>query len=157
MTHNIQEIVLKDKRYKWIYIICIAIFTGIVLNKFTFYLNFQLGWEHQREREFFISFGQIIWQMTAIYFLDKNKILAYLVNMSSVSLLGTLLLLPILLVNNYVTFSLLGLIFSFGVIVSIMLFEHMRRCKLLNISISMTISWMIYRTTALAIILALSI
>ena len=58
---------LKTKNYQWLYIIPVAIFTGVVVNRFSFYLNLELGLEHNWTREFFISFGQIIWQMTAIY------------------------------------------------------------------------------------------
>ena len=146
---------MKNKKYQWLYIISVAIFTGVVVNRFSFYVNLQLGWEHNYSREFFISFGQIFWQMTAISLLDKEKTLNYLENMSTVSLLGGILLLPILLLNIYVPFSLVGLIFSFGVIVTIMLFEHLRRCKLLGVSILMTASWIIFRTVALVIVLIL--
>ena len=148
---------IKLKDYRWLYIIAVAIFTGVVVNRFSFYLNLQLGWEHNWTREFFISFGQILWQMTAIFFLHKEKTLEYLENMSTVSLIGGVLLLPILLLNMYVPFSLLGLVLSFGVIVSIMLFEHLRRCKLLEISFLMTVSWVLFRIVALGIILVLSI
>ncbi|HIP51603.1 MAG TPA: hypothetical protein EYG94_05885 [Campylobacterales bacterium] len=148
---------MKTKNYQWLYVVSVAIFTGVVVNRFAFYLNLELGLEHNGTREFFISFGQIIWQMTAISFLDRSKTLVYLLNMSTVSLLGGVLLLPILGLNMYYPFSIIGLIFSFGVIVIIMLFEHLRRCKRLEISILMTASWVMFRTVALGIVLILSI
>jgi len=95
--------------------------------------------------------------MTAIYFLDRSKTLVYLVNISTVSLLGGVLLLPILGLNIYYPFSIIGLILSFGVIVIIMFFEHLRRCKRLGVSILMTASWVMFRTVALGIVLILSI
>jgi len=91
---------LKTKNYQWLYIIPVAIFTGVVVNRFSFYLNLELGLEHNWIREFFISFG---------------------------------------------------------VIVIIMFFEHLRRCKRLGVSILMTASWVMFRTVALGIVLILSI
>ena len=145
-----------NKKYRWFYIIFVAIFTGVILNRFAFYLHAELGWEQSWLREFFISFGQIIWQMVAISFLQKNKTLEYLGNMSTVSLIGGVLLLPVLFLHSYFNFTLSGLIFSFGAVVSIMLMEHIRRCKLLEISFLMTGSWVMFRAVALAVILALS-
>lgn len=147
----------RSTQYKWLYIISVAIFAGVVVNRFAFYLNAHLGWEHHWIREFFISFGQIIWQMIAITMVQKEKTLVYLEHMSTVSLIGGVLLLPILLLNKYISFSLLELIISFGTIVTIMLIEHLRRCKRLGISLTMTLSWVTFRTVALGIVLLVSI
>ena len=142
-----------NKKYRWSYIFFVAIFTGLILNQFVFHLNARLGWEHNWTREFFICFGQVGWQLSAISFFSKNKSLDYLGNMSTVSMIGGLLILPILLVNNYTTISLEGLILMFGIVVVIMFFEHIRRCKLLGIPFGMTISWVAFRTMVLGVIL----
>lgn len=142
-----------NKKYRWAYIIFVAVFTGLVLNQFAFHLNARLGWEHNWVREFIICFGQIGWQMAAISFFKKDKTLEYLGNMSTVSMIGGLLLLPVLLVNSYFSISLIGLVALFGIVVSIMLFEHLRRCKLLGVPLVITISWVGFRTIVLGIIL----
>jgi len=107
-----------NKKYRWAYIIFVAIFTGLVLNQFAFHLNARLGWEHN-------------W----------------------VSMIGGLLLLPVLLANYFFPISLIGLVAMFGIVVSIMFFEHIRRCKLLEIPLAMTVSWVAFRTVVLGIIL----
>lgn len=144
-------------KYRWIYILSVAMFTGLILNHFAFHLSVRLGWEHNWIREFIICFGQIAWQMVAISFLKKESTIEYLGNMSTVSMIGGVLLLPILLINTYYPISLIGLISLFGIVVSIMLLEHIRRCQLLEVPLAMTISWVIYRTVVLGVILALMI
>lgn len=142
-----------NKKYRWSYIVFVAIFTGLVLNQFAFHLNARMDWEHTWVREFIICFGQIGWQLAAISFFKKNKTLEYLGNMSTVSMIGGILLLPVLLANYYFPISLVGLIAMFGIVVSIMFFEHIRRCKLLGVPFAMTISWVGFRTVVLGIVL----
>lgn len=142
-----------SKKYRWFYIIFVAIFTAIILNRFALHLNTQLGWEHNWVREFYICFGQVAWQGIAISFFKKEKTLAYLGNMSTVSMIGGILLLPVLLINFYFPLSWLGLLIGFGGVVSIMLYEHIRRCKLLGISLGMTVSWVVFRMVVLGVIL----
>jgi len=142
-----------NKKWRWSYIIFVAIFTGIVLNQYAFHINMALGWEHHWSRELYICFGQVAWQMTAISLFHKNKTLEYLGNMSTVSMIGGVLLLPILFLNSIFQFSLIGLLLAFGLVVGIMLLEHIRRCKLLGVSLWMTGSWVMFRTVVLLLIL----
>ena len=140
-------------KYRWTYILFVAIFTGIVLNQYAFHVNTAFGLEHNWMREYYICFGQIAWQLGAIYFIRKNKALEYLGNMSTVSMIGGILLLPVLWLNSIFEFHVFGLIAAFMSVVGIMFFEHIRRCKLLGLSLWMTASWVTYRTVVLAIIL----
>ena len=142
-----------NKTWRWTYILFVAIFTGVVLNQYAFHINMTLGWEHNWIRELYICFGQIVWQMTAISFFHKNKTLEYLGNMSTVSMIGGILLLPILILNSFFPLSLIGLIIAFGLVVGIMLLKHIRRCKLLGVSLLMTGSWIMYRTVVLILVL----
>lgn len=144
-----------NKKYRWIYIVVVAMLTGLILNQYVFYLNAILGWEHNWMREFYICFGQVAWQIIAIRFFNKKKTLEYLGNMSTVSMIGGILLLPVLLFHYFFTLPLVGLLGAFTAVVGIMFFEHIRRCKLLDISLGMTASWVSYRTVVLAIILVL--
>jgi len=140
-------------KYRWAYIVFVAIFTGLVLNQFVFHLNMRLGWEHSWVRELFICFGQIGWQLAAISYFRKHKTLEYLGNMSTVSMIGGLLLLPIFLATYYFAISLLGLLALFGSVVTIMLFEHVRRCKLLDVPFAMSVSWVGFRMVVLGVVL----
>ena len=66
----------------------------------------------------------------------------------SVSLIGTLLLLPMLFFN---TSPIIHLVY-FMMVVGIMLLEHLRRCKILEIGIIPTVSWVSYRVVFLLLI-----
>lgn len=142
-------------KYRWTYIIFVAIFTGMILNQFAFQLNASLGMQHDWTRELYISFGQIFWQSIAIYFIRKDKTIEYLGNMSTVSMIGGILLIPVLIFHYFITMNIYTLLASFMVIVGIMFLEHVRRCQLLNISLWMTFSWVMYRTAVLVIIVAI--
>ena len=140
-------------KYRWMYILFVTIFTGIVLNQYAFHINTAFGLAHNWMREYYICFGQIAWQFAAVSFFKKEKYLEYLGNMSTVSMIGGILLLPVLWLNGIFEFHVLGLLAAFMMIVGVMFLEHIRRCKLLGLPIWMTASWVTYRTVVLAIIL----
>lgn len=99
--------------------------------------------------EFFICCMQIVWQSTFMGIYLKNRIWDYLGNMMTVSLLGTLLLIPTLFFH----FSQIFYFIYFGIVVFIMFLEHLRRCRILQFGIVPTISWMIFRLTFGAVLL----
>jgi len=153
---NVRECIPEiNHKYRWMYILWVAVFTGFILNQYAFHINAAFGLEHNWIRELYICFGQIAWQLVAIYFFRKEKALEYLGNMSTVSMIGGILLLPILWLNSIFEFHVLGLLGGFMMVVGIMFFEHIRRCKLLGLPIWMTVSWVTYRTVVLGIILLL--
>lgn len=121
----------------------VVFFSAYVLSLYT--SKFNLSLDHNFLREFIICLGQIVWQTLFLKPYLKNKIWDYLGNMMTVSLIGTLLLVPALLIN----FSSVFYLIYFGIVVSIMLFEHLRRCKILKLNFLPTISWIIYRTIIL--------
>ncbi len=142
-------------KYRWFFILFVALFTGCILNLFVYYINIGIGQPHNWFREFIVCFGQIAWQGAIIYKLNKEKAVDYLGNMSTVSLIGGILLIPILVFHFFVPISPFILLAGFMGIVGLMLLEHIRRCKLLGISLGMTASWVLYRMVVLAIILGL--
>lgn len=137
------------KAYRWTYIIFVAIVTALILNRFTDELFTQLNLVNNPYREFAVCFGQIIWQGTAIILINKNKFYDYLGNMSTVSLIGGLLLLPLLWTTSLIVVPIWLLMGYFGLVVSLMLAEHIRRCKLMGISLWATFSWVFYRVVVL--------
>lgn len=138
--------------YRWAYLLFVALVTGFILNRFTLKLAAGFGLSFNPWQEYAICIGQIIWQYTLIYTLAREKLYAYLGNMSTVSMIGGLLLVPVLLANHYLHFSPLLLLFCFGAIVAFMLIEHIRRCKIMDLSNAMTVSWVIYRLVVLAVL-----
>ena len=139
--------------FRWAYIIFVALLTAVVVNAFTAHLFPHFGWTHSIQNELLICFGQVAWQGTATMLLLKENRLTYLGNMSTVSMIGAILLLPILLLLSLINISVYALLFLFFCVVSVMFLEHIRRCKLLGISLRMTVSWITFRTVILGILI----
>lgn len=140
-------------KHRSMYIISVALITGFILNHYVYLINTKLDLTHDWAREYYVCLGQIIWQYGAITLLAGKYQIKYLSNMSTVSLLGGILLLPMLLYTQYTTPTAFLLIAYFAGVVTFMFFEHIRRCKLLSLPFAMTISWVAYRTVVLGLIL----
>lgn len=134
-------------KYRIIYIAFVVFFSAYILSLFTPKLGLNTG--NHFLREFVVCLGQIAWQTLFLRFYLKENIWDYLGNMMTVSLIGTLLLIPSLFTN----FSSVFYLMYFGIVVLIMFLEHLRRCKILKLNYLPTISWTIFRMTALAIII----
>ena len=134
-------------KYRLLYIGFVLLFSTLILGFYNeklfpfFHNNFEL--------EFFICCMQIVWQSLFLSFYLKEKVWDYLGNMMTVSLLGTLLLIPIL----FFKFDQIFYFIYFGMVVFIMFLEHFRRCEILRIGIIPTISWMLFRIIFGAILL----
>lgn len=134
-------------KYRLLYIFIVAISSSLVLFQYTKPINQLMGWQNHFGREFLVCFGQLIWQSIFLNKLLKEKLFDYLGNMMTVSMIGTLLLLPVIFFNNL---SQVFHLVYFILIVSFMLLEHIRRCKILEIGWLPSISWMSYRLIMLA-------
>jgi hypothetical protein len=97
-------------------------------------------------RELLICGGQIIFQSFIVLTIAKEKLVHYLGNLMAISLGGALLLLPAILISHtdWFTTEMFYLTWFVGVVV-LMLFEHMRRVRLLGLHWSVTASWVFYR------------
>lgn len=140
-----------NMKYRMAYISFVVIFSAYILSEFSAKLGFNL--ERNFLREFAVCIGQIVWQTLFLKTYLKDKIWDYLGNMMTVSLIGTLLLIPALMTGFTPFFN----IIYFGIVVLIMFLEHIRRCRILQLNFLHTISWMLFRITALAIIILTTI
>ncbi|AZA77226.1 hypothetical protein EG347_06770 [Chryseobacterium sp. G0186] len=138
-------------KYRIGYIAFVAIFSAYILSLFSGRLAVNLAPNFFRELA--VCLGQILWQTIFLKVYLKDKIWDYLGNMMTVSLIGTLLLIPALITN----FSPIFYLIYFGIVVFIMFLEHIRRCKILKLNYFPTISWIIFRITALTIIILTTI
>ncbi|RZJ48695.1 MAG: DUF393 domain-containing protein [Flavobacterium sp.] len=138
-------------KYRLAYLVFVVFFSGYILSLFTAKLGFNVG--HHFLREFTICLCQIVWQTVFLKSYLKEKLWDYLGNMMTVSLIGTLLLIPALFLN----LNSISSIIYFGIVVFIMFWEHLRRCKILKLNFFPTISWVLFRMTALAIIVWLNL
>ncbi|MDN3692221.1 hypothetical protein QWZ06_08070 [Chryseobacterium tructae] len=134
-------------KYRIAYIVFVAVFSAYVLSIYSGKLGVSLTPNFFRELT--VCLGQILWQTLFLKNYLKDKTWDYLGNMMTVSLIGTLFLIPVLWINLAPAFYLI----YFGFVVLIMFLEHLRRCKILSLNYLPTISWMLFRLTALAIII----
>lgn len=137
-------------KYRLAYIAFVVIFSGYILSLFSTKLG--LGLTQNFWREFTICIGQIVWQTLFLKSYLKDKIWNYLGNMMTVSLIGTLLLIPALFLH----LNAMSSVFYFGTVVFIMLLEHLRRCKVLKLNFLPTLSWMIFRIIVLIILIRIA-
>jgi len=76
-------------------------------------------------------------------------------NLITVSLMGSLLLLPILLLSGFIAIPQMIILGWFLLAAAIMFIEHYRRIKLLGLPRYLCFTWVLYRVIALGIILNL--
>ena len=88
--------------------------------------------------------------------LTRQKKMEYLGNMATVSLIGTLLLLPVLWLQAVVVCNSFVVGGYFMLVVGLMLKEHTRRCRLLEMGWVPTLSWLGYRFFVLVILYVLA-
>ena len=139
--------------YRTLFIVFTALFTGLVLNSYTSHITSYLGFTTPWFVEYIICFGQVVWQGTMILLWSRKNSWDYLGNMSAVSTLGGIILLPLLFLNSFFDFSGIVFLVYFLVVVGIMLLEHLRRCGNMNLGYLPTVSWLSFRTVVLGIII----
>ena len=142
-----------NNTYRFVYIIFATIITTLVLFKFS--NSITLLPESTIQREFVLAFGQIIFQSLFLSKLDTNTIINYIGNLMTVSLMGSILLIPLLILNSFIPVSQIILFIGFGITVILMFLEHSRRVKLLELPLYLSYTWVLYRIIALLIILSL--
>ncbi|HEY0067291.1 MAG TPA: hypothetical protein VGB46_08010 [Flavisolibacter sp.] len=103
-------------------------------------------------REFLVCGGQMVWQGLILFFLDREKVWDYLGNMMTISFAGGLLLGLVSLSGGLVDEPLF-FAGAFMAVAGLMLLEHIRRTKLLEVTWIMTLTWVAYRVLLLFVIL----
>lgn len=104
-------------------------------------------------REVALAFGQIIFQSLFLFKFDKRTIMNYAGNLMTVSLMGSLILVPILILSKFTNLPEIVILGWFGLTVFIMFAEHFRRIKILKLPFYLSYTWILYRILALALIL----
>lgn len=137
--------------YRLIYIIFATIITTMVLFKFS--NSITILPKSTIQREFILAFGQIIFQSLFLLRLDTKAMINYAGNLMTVSLMGSIILIPLLILNSFIVFSELILLIYFGITILLMFLEHSRRVSLLQVPIYLSYTWVLFRIIALIIIL----
>jgi hypothetical protein len=136
------------------FIILSAVFTSTVLLYYSYLLE-GLVPPSNVFREYVICFGQMVFQgILLITYRQKSELmLLYLKNMMMVSLIGALLLLPLLIILFYIEIYPITCLAYFFSIVIIMFFNHKARVKKINAPWWLSYTWVLYRFIVLLFIL----
>jgi len=114
--------------YRWTYILFATILTTVTLYQYAKALP-ELIPSDNLIKEMLMCSGQILWQGSIILVFIKRKTTLYLTHMITVSLLGSILLLPIILIHSIYPTHLAISITYFLAVVCFMIIEHARRVK----------------------------
>jgi predicted DCC family thiol-disulfide oxidoreductase YuxK len=138
--------------YRIVFILLAALFTSLVLNLYCASIWELVGFKSGFGFELMVCFGQIIWQSLIFFKWEMKKKMEYMGNMITVSLIGSLLLIPMLIVHKIVWVDPWIMLAYFGGVVMMMLIFHMRRCAKLRLGLMPTLSWVIYRIFVLLVV-----
>lgn len=140
-------------KYRLLYLLMAILITGGILSAYSALLGDMVP-AGSYVREYMICAGQLIVQGAVLLLVRKEKLMDYLGNMMTVSLIGGLLLLPALAVHRFAP----GMNAAFYpawffVVVCFMFIEHTRRTRLLGLNMIPGITWILYRVAVLALLI----
>lgn len=104
-------------------------------------------------REYLICAGQVFCQGMVVTLLAREKRWDYLGNMMTISLAGSLALLPAIVIASLTRLSPVIAAGWFLLVAALMFLEHIRRTKLLGLGWTFSITWALYRLLILILIL----
>ena len=133
-------------------LICIGV-TAFTLSQFAKLIQHLLTLKYDWKFELFMVVGQLIFQLPFIYKKSFALKTDYYLNMLLVSLMGSLLLLPLLVLNHFYNISsMVNISYFFGAVV-FMFFEHKRRVIKLLLPKFISYTWVLYRLIILIFII----
>lgn len=138
-------------KYRLLYILFGTFFTAIILFQYAKLIT--LLPEANFGRELLLAVGQIGFQYLFIHKLNNQKQLNYIGNLVTVSIIGSLFLTPILLLNQFTQVNEYVILAWFALTVNLMILEHYRRTSILELPKHLTLTWILYRIIALISIL----
>jgi len=154
-------------KYRLAYIVVMWLLTSLTLVGYSQLLNGLIP-ATNFFREFMICGGQVVFQAISVGVIAMSapfdglragsmsgkKLMDYLGNMMTVSIFGALLLLPALLLGTiFPAIPAAVFLAYFMLVVGVMLYEHARRMKLLELGWWPSVSWVLYRLLVLTLIL----
>ena len=140
-----------NTKYRIFYMVFASIITAFTLYK---YSNLtEILPKGSFTREFILAIVQMGFQSLFIIKFDKQKMINYLGNLMTVSLLGSLILMPFLITNHFFKMPQIAVHGWFGFTVLILFIDHFKRVKILELPTYLCLSWVLYRTIALIVIL----
>jgi len=135
------------------YILFAWLITSYLIYKFSFHLGEYVPASNYG-REFLICAGQIFFQALILWKIKFEAKMDYLGNMMTISLVGSILLGIGILIGKLLSIHSADFyLIYFGFVVFLMFLEHYRRAKLLNLGVTPTLSWVLYRIMILIFII----
>lgn len=131
------------KKYRIAYLLVTCLFTSFIFSCF----ERTRGWyaySNSFSEELMTIGGLLLFQAIVVVTIRKELLWSYLGNMMTVSVAGALLLLPALLLETVGWFSADTCWFFSLVVTAFMLWEHMRRVKLLGLGLTITATWIAF-------------
>lgn len=133
-------------------VICMAV-TAITLNQYAKLIQHLITISYDWRFEAGMVIGMLFFQYPFIYNKSYNQKLDYYFNMLLVSLIGSVLLFPLLVMNFYSGYNDTFNLLYFLIVVLIMFFNHKRRVTVLGLPMIMSYTWVLYRAVILIFIL----
>jgi hypothetical protein len=133
-------------------LLCLGI-TAYALSQFAQLIQPFLAIPYDWKVELVIVTGQLIFQFPFIYKKPHSLKIVYYENMLMVSLIGSILLLPLIVTNRFYILSPVVNFSYFALVVGILFLEHYRRVKRLDLPSYLCWTWVLYRLIVLTIIL----
>ncbi|RZJ70055.1 hypothetical protein [Flavobacterium sp.] len=130
-------------KYRVIYLIFAVLATAFTLHAFADLLP-EIA-HTNLATELVLAFGQVVFQAIFLARKDFKTILDYSGNLLTVSLFGSLLLLPMLIASQFFTVGEFVAVNYFGLTATLMFLEHFRRIELLKLPKILCLTWILYR------------
>ncbi len=138
-------------KYRVIYVVLAILATAFTLHAFADLLpDFA---QTNFATELALAFGQVVFQVIFLARKDFKTILEYSGNLLTVSLFGCLLLIPMLILSQFVTIGEFVAVNYFGLTAALMFLEHFRRIELLKLPKLLCFTWILYRVLFLGALL----
>lgn len=129
------------------------LFTAFTLSQFSLLIASFLRIPYDWKLELAIVTGQMVFQFPFLYKKTFAVKWVYFENMLMVSLIGSLLLVPLILVNHFYQMPIEVNLVYFAAVVITLFFEHRRRIKRLQLPEYLCYTWVLYRLLILPFIL----
>lgn len=133
-------------------VICVAV-TAITLSQYAQLIQHLIATNYGWLVELCMIIGMLFFQYPFIYKKGRNLKLNYYFNMLLVSLIGSVLLFPLLILNFYSKYSDTFNLLYFFIVVLIIFFDHKRRVAALELPVIISYTWVLYRFFILIFIL----
>ena len=131
---------------------CIG-FTAFTLSRYAALIQQHITIKYNWQFELFMVIGMLFFQYPFIFKKPNSLKQAYYFNMLLVSLFGSLLICPLLVLNYFYKMIDFVNIAYFFIVVLLMFFEHKRRVAKLLLPIYISYTWVLYRFIILLFIL----